>query len=1028
MARTKQRTRIQGFIVTNGDVLQGEDLATGGALSLRGGNSTTGGNNGGNVLVSGGTNTNGTPGNTTGGSIVLTPGSGTGTGSQGLVTIGGSSALQFLEAASIPGPSVAAGEGRLWVRNDSPNVLVYTDDTGSDFVLNAGGSSAQSGSQGVPLTDLVAYVDIGDIASYPGTGTTVVDLAGNLTSGVISGAVYANGALDFDGTSGVLSFIKNASIDNIFSGGGTVMVFFRPRSDGEGNQGSLADTGYSAAGWTITTENELSADGGSVSILFKRAFSTTDGIWQFLGTDDATVRIIRMDSWNSIAITYDDSTTAMVPRIYVNGQIIPDAQINTVQAPVGTAVTDAGNQLSLGNNNAFTATYDGDLDVFLAWDQAKDIETIGAAHTVFAQRHGQHTGVGGQGSLGNDRKGTDVFLYAGDFVGTGQAPGGSVFIKGGATWSADNASNGGRIEIRGGDSRSTLDGSGNGGAAGPVLVVGGFGDLDTNTHTVGSLTQISSEFGGVTITSGNAGSRTLFRGTDNIGTGNPGATIVRGGDAYSGSGNIAGGAIGIRSGESRGSAKPNEIIIRSGGPSGTGSETGDIWITTQQANDAASIFGAVGDTLTDSGDIFIRTGPIGATANKSGSIDISTGDTNGSTGNSVGNITITAGSQAGSENAFVPGGSISLTAGFANGTVNAPGGDITLTAGAQIATGGGSGSRGGGVFVSAGDSASDDATNPGGPITISAGAGTGTSTPGGSVTISAGDNTNGTGTANGGDVVINAGDATGGGSTGNGGNIVLNPGSSGGSGNDGEVTINGKLTVTGLIDPTGLVLTAQSSNPSTPKVGDGTLWIRNDANQTLMFTDEGGSSFEVMGGGVRRMPEILLTPDNVSKTSTGTLASGLPNNAQPATHTTTEGASYPVQFLGLSGFGSTTTFYGMAWHIIIPESYSGNGLTVEVWITGESSGTGLVTLSAAFERQNEGFNVFNTSWGTRLAFMGTTTNSTAGVLVKGTVSFTQAQTGGLLAGEAARIAIVREIPDGYGGTVAFMKGRIFETP
>lgn len=43
------------------------------------------------------------------------------------------------EAATVPGGSPAAGEGKLWVRSDTPNVLVFTDDAGADTVLGAGG-------------------------------------------------------------------------------------------------------------------------------------------------------------------------------------------------------------------------------------------------------------------------------------------------------------------------------------------------------------------------------------------------------------------------------------------------------------------------------------------------------------------------------------------------------------------------------------------------------------------------------------------------------------------------------------------------------------------------------------------------------------------------------------------------------------------------------------------------------------------------------------------------------------------------
>ncbi len=51
--------------------------------------------------------------------------------------------LFFQEQASAL-PDVA-GLGQLWVRNDTPNVLVFTDDAGTDFVLNGGGGGGTIG-------------------------------------------------------------------------------------------------------------------------------------------------------------------------------------------------------------------------------------------------------------------------------------------------------------------------------------------------------------------------------------------------------------------------------------------------------------------------------------------------------------------------------------------------------------------------------------------------------------------------------------------------------------------------------------------------------------------------------------------------------------------------------------------------------------------------------------------------------------------------------------------------------------------
>jgi hypothetical protein len=58
------------------------------------------------------------------------------------------------ERAAVPA-APGAGNGYWWIRNDSPNVPMYTDDAGTDFVLNAGtaGSGAFNNIAGVTKSD-----------------------------------------------------------------------------------------------------------------------------------------------------------------------------------------------------------------------------------------------------------------------------------------------------------------------------------------------------------------------------------------------------------------------------------------------------------------------------------------------------------------------------------------------------------------------------------------------------------------------------------------------------------------------------------------------------------------------------------------------------------------------------------------------------------------------------------------------------------------------------------------------------------
>ncbi len=69
-------------------------------------------------------------------------------------------AIDFLERnAAVTGPT--AGRAQLWVRDDTPNVLIFTDDTGSDFVLNAGAAPGGANTQ-------IQYNDSGNFGGDAG--------------------------------------------------------------------------------------------------------------------------------------------------------------------------------------------------------------------------------------------------------------------------------------------------------------------------------------------------------------------------------------------------------------------------------------------------------------------------------------------------------------------------------------------------------------------------------------------------------------------------------------------------------------------------------------------------------------------------------------------------------------------------------------------------------------------------------------------------------------------------------------------
>jgi hypothetical protein len=87
------------------------------------------------------------------------------------------------------------------------------------------------------------------------------------------------------------------------------------------------------------------------SITTSKSFSTTSGVWQ---TTDAEG--FATGKWVHIVITYDASSTANVPTIYINGRL---ATVTTVTAPVGTANTGLSGTLSIGNRSTAGVDWNG---------------------------------------------------------------------------------------------------------------------------------------------------------------------------------------------------------------------------------------------------------------------------------------------------------------------------------------------------------------------------------------------------------------------------------------------------------------------------------------------------------------------------------------------------------------------------------------------------------------------------------------------------------------------------------------------
>jgi hypothetical protein len=738
------------------------------------------------------------------GSINLTPGTAAGAGADGVVLVTGKltvtgmidpPGMTMSQSSTNPGV-VAASDGTIWVRDDSPNVLMYTDGVGTDFVLN-GSAGAIAGLPGNIYESLVAYIDPSDRNSYVGTGTTVVDIEGNATAGtLIAGATLTDGNFEFDGASAdELQFTKGATLDNLFSGsGGTIISFVRPSTDGLGNLGRIVDTtdGDLDEGYYLCITGDSS---GRTSFRYHRNWTTTAGTdWtteNVVSNVDHTpvaaggVRSLSLGAWASVAVAYDDTVNTNEPTFWVNGDMLTTGAGNGISgtAPGGAAVaqSDAGNPLSIGNTSNSTHTFDGQIGPVLLFDRILDSGEVQAVHNALGARYGM-----GQRGIDSTLSATSIIIQAGAGVSSaaGFRFGGDVIIRGGEN-PTTSASRAGDVFIAAGDK------------TGAGAVPGGDMTIRSGEGGIGSNLTI----GVGTVHSGSGQGNMIVHGGDNDSTGGGGPTLIRGGEALAtGGGSDPGGVMVVRSGASRGSATNGVLALVSRGSSNsTGFETGDIYLSTRPGTIpgvSPTLAPSTGTATTQSGDIYIdtETGGVGAVA--AGRIFLNTGDTTNNGGGS-------------------PDHSINLTAGSDFGSVAVHDlGSINITAGNKAG-----GGRAGSVNITSGDET-----------------GTGGAADSGSITLTTGSITSGGATAAVGDITLDVGTNAGSGAA---GQIFLNA----------DTTVTGKLTVTGLIDPTGLLLVEQATDPGSTGAGEGTFWARDDAPTVPMYTDSAGTDWQLAGSG-----------------------------------------------------------------------------------------------------------------------------------------------------------------------------------
>ncbi len=161
-----------------------------------------------------------------------------------------------------------------------------------------------------------------------------------------------NRAVNFDGLDDNVNAGSQSSLDNISKLSTCAWIY--PRSIGQVNgsnqYGEIVTKGDGTGGWFLELSNQ---DSGFASVYFYRTFLGSDGYWH--GSNNA----VQLNVWSYVCLTYDNTSAANNPSLYVNGSPLTVTQYYT---PSGSANSDATGNLYIGNYDSINQTFDGWID------------------------------------------------------------------------------------------------------------------------------------------------------------------------------------------------------------------------------------------------------------------------------------------------------------------------------------------------------------------------------------------------------------------------------------------------------------------------------------------------------------------------------------------------------------------------------------------------------------------------------------------------------------------------------------------
>jgi hypothetical protein len=192
----------------------------------------------------------------------------------------------------------------------------------------------------------------------------------------LSANINIRDAVDFTAAGIGVTVASSSSIDNFFATGGTLAFVFNIDSAGASNLGRVFDKTTSSTGINMMFQT---VSGSTTKLAINQTSSSQTGAWVMTNFG------ITFTTTYVATVQYNASTISTVPIIRLNG--VQQAMTVTT-AGSGTATSDAGKDLVIGNRAALDRGMDGRMPEFIMLNRTLTAEELTNLENHLANKWG----------------------------------------------------------------------------------------------------------------------------------------------------------------------------------------------------------------------------------------------------------------------------------------------------------------------------------------------------------------------------------------------------------------------------------------------------------------------------------------------------------------------------------------------------------------------------------------------------------------------------------------------------------------